>query len=109
MDREDIIRMAREAGSSPAQIDIVWRFAAVFDDFATLVAAAEREACAKFVEDEWRHEASQYAHRLGCSPCPVAAPHGAGGIRPLGSSPPHQSRLRQAGTHLLPASPRRSR
>ena len=50
MNRDDIIRMAREAGHSPAQIDIVCRFAAVLDDFAALVAAAEREACAKVAE-----------------------------------------------------------
>jgi len=83
MDREELIRMAREAGSSPAQIDIVWRFAAVFDDFAALVAAAERErvmnepinkehwqrfedeiraaereACAKVCDDKWIYTAS---------------------------------------------------
>jgi hypothetical protein len=50
MTRDDIIRMAREAGFETAQIDIVCRFAAVLDDFAALVAAAEREACAKLVE-----------------------------------------------------------
>ena len=50
MNRDDVIRMAREAGSSPAEIDIVCRFAAVLDDFAALVAAAEREACAKACE-----------------------------------------------------------
>jgi hypothetical protein len=46
MTRDDIIRMAREAGIETAQIDIVCRFAAVLDDFAALVAAQEREACA---------------------------------------------------------------
>jgi hypothetical protein len=51
MTRDDIIRMAREAGHSPAQIDIVCRFAAVLDDFAALVAAQEREACA--FDAEW--------------------------------------------------------
>ncbi len=50
MTRDDIIKLAREAGHSPAQIDIVCRFAAVLDDFAALVAAAEREACAKVCE-----------------------------------------------------------
>jgi len=60
MNRDDIIRMAREAGFRidpegevlegdgwHIQTDIVERFAA-------LVAAAEREACAKTVE-EWLH------------------------------------------------------
>ena len=48
MNREEIIRMAREAGlaygSDEKPLGSVTRFAA-------LVAAAEREACAKAVED----------------------------------------------------------
>jgi hypothetical protein len=43
MDREDIIRMAREAGES---LNKEWLVR-----FATLVAAAEREACAEYVEE----------------------------------------------------------
>jgi hypothetical protein len=46
MDREDIIRMAREADlwlTSPERIEAVKRF-------AVLVAAAEREACAQMCE-----------------------------------------------------------
>ena len=51
MNREDIIRMAREAGCiEPAIPDWVIRTCA-------LVASAEREACVKIVEDE----AYQYA------------------------------------------------
>ena len=65
MNREDIIRMAREAGlpifdaaavahnpSEQAMADIVtkvWHDSA--ERFAILVAAAEREACAKACED----------------------------------------------------------
>ena len=49
MNREDIIRMAREAGWQYADDDRgyepLWRFAA-------LVAAAERKACAKVCESE---------------------------------------------------------
>jgi hypothetical protein len=46
MDREDIIRMAREAGF---YIDQDWIDHGLpgFERFAALVAAAEREACAK--------------------------------------------------------------
>jgi hypothetical protein len=48
--RDDIIRMAREAGfnhpSSEKDTDYY-----KLDRFATLVAAAEREACAKVCED----------------------------------------------------------
>ena len=47
MNRNDIIRMAREAG-------FVWlgEYHSNLEDFATLVASAEREACAK-VADGW--------------------------------------------------------
>ena len=43
MDREDIIRMALEAGLDPD----LWNYTDAFERFAVLVAAAEREACAK--------------------------------------------------------------
>ena len=48
MNREDIIRMALEAGAMFDHMTWVERdLAPVFERFATLVAAAEREACAK--------------------------------------------------------------
>ena len=43
MNREDIIRMAREAGLDPD----LWNYTDAFERFAALVASAEREACAK--------------------------------------------------------------
>jgi len=53
MDREEIIRMAREAG-----FKVDWQHADVaeikakrYEYFAALVADAEREACAKVCED----------------------------------------------------------
>lgn len=46
MNREDIIRMAREAGLDPD----LWNYTNAFETFAALVAAAEREACAKLAE-----------------------------------------------------------
>jgi hypothetical protein len=46
MNREDIIKMAREAGFSVAWPETVPNF----ERFAALVAAAEREACAVLVE-----------------------------------------------------------
>ena len=55
MNREDIIRMAREATKEAPRED--WNSTAwVFGDetlehFAALVASAEREACAKLCED----------------------------------------------------------
>ena len=57
MTREDILRMAKEAGlevyaiAEPQQID----WSCLIDDlheFAALVAAAEREACAKLCEEK---------------------------------------------------------
>jgi len=49
MNREDIIRMAREAGFTPQRDE--WLFTEMLERFATLVAAAEREACAKVCDD----------------------------------------------------------
>jgi len=52
MNHEDMIKLAREAGWEYADDDRgfepLWRF-------ATLVAAAEREACAQVCEGHWRH------------------------------------------------------
>ena len=76
MNREDIIRMAREAGFSSA----VGKHIALDVDlerFAALVAAAaverEREACAKVCEQEWNKycvEPSGYA--LAVNECAAA-------------------------------------
>lgn len=43
MNKEDIIRMAREAGGLPDPMV----FIGAYERFAALVAAAEREACAR--------------------------------------------------------------
>jgi hypothetical protein len=60
MDREQIIRMAREAGlaygSDEKPLGSVTRFAA-------LIAAAEREACAKLAEEPYEFT-SEEAHRI---------------------------------------------
>ena len=54
MTREDIIKLAREAGFEQLGPDIEdWVcFTEEIERFAALVAAAEREACAKVCEDE---------------------------------------------------------
>ncbi len=57
MNRDDIIRMAREAGCRKIQDYYTNGIEHSFDDaslkrFATLVAAAEREECAKLVDEE---------------------------------------------------------
>ncbi len=64
MDREEIIRMAREAGlrvgtnlsgvvlvGSPAEIGLAHLTIEELERFAALVAAAERSACAKVCEE----------------------------------------------------------
>ena len=49
MTREDIIRMAQEAGEAEGMAEFV--FHPVIERFAALVASAEREACAKLLEE----------------------------------------------------------
>ncbi len=54
MNRDDIIRMAREAGLLPHPENIVYQdpmFEGRIKTFAALVAAAEREACAKVCDE----------------------------------------------------------
>ena len=68
MDREQIIRMAREACDQAPRED--WNSTAwVFGDetlerFAALVAAHEREACAKVCETFYNHEAKDCAEAI---------------------------------------------
>jgi len=59
MTREDIIRMAREAGLTVCRDE--WVFGAMLERFAALVAETEREACAKMCENmtlEWEDQPS---------------------------------------------------
>jgi len=51
VDRDDIIRMAREA-EIPGSWDLNW-FDPYLERFADLVAAHEREECAKFCEEQY--------------------------------------------------------
>jgi hypothetical protein len=50
MDKEDIIRMAREAGWDINDLIDVFDFGVRLEAFAALVVAAEREACAKLCD-----------------------------------------------------------
>ena len=54
MNRDDVIRMAREAGMPPVEITsdkpVLYPVPDAIQRFAALVAAAEREACAKVCE-----------------------------------------------------------
>lgn len=59
MTREDIIRMAREAGLTVCRDE--WVFGAMLERFAAIVAETEREACAKMCENmtlEWEDQPS---------------------------------------------------
>ncbi len=60
MNRDDIIRMAREAGFADGVAEIVGLEG--FARFAALVAAAEREACARVVEADPSYD----WHRFAC-------------------------------------------
>ena len=55
MNREDILRMAQEAGFDYSDAELSWESVICTEElerFASLVASAEREACAKLA-DEW--------------------------------------------------------
>jgi len=56
MNREDIIRMAREAGLDPD----LWNYTDAFERFAALVAKHEREVCAKVADEQAQDE--PYGH-----------------------------------------------
>ena len=51
MTRDDIIRMAREARLVPKWLELCPKDEEALVRFAALVTAAEREACARVVED----------------------------------------------------------
>ena len=50
MNREDIIRMAREAGFPEAILELS---PTAFERFAAIVASAEREACAELIPPQY--------------------------------------------------------
>jgi hypothetical protein len=57
MNREEIIKLAREAGFESNSLGVTYTsgwLPDLLERFAALVAAAEREACAKVCEDESR-------------------------------------------------------
>lgn len=67
MTRDDVIRMAREAGCCSAEFwpDDFTGLMRTFERFAALVAAAEREACATICECE----IAAWADNRGLSAC----------------------------------------
>lgn len=64
MKREDIIRMAHEAGILEYGYPVGERVAGELERFAALVAAAEREACAKVCDEVDKESSSQWPARL---------------------------------------------
>ena len=52
MTRDDIIRMAREAGLA-THVVVPDTVVNIFEKFAALVAAHEREECAKFCDEQY--------------------------------------------------------
>lgn len=52
MTQDEIIKMAREAGCGHEALDLHWVYPENLEAFAKLVAAKEREACAKAFEAE---------------------------------------------------------
>ena len=70
MTRDDIIRMARESGMSFAEVlgsqCIIDGWLADLERFAALVAAAEREECAKLAEEPYEFTSDE-AHRIAAA------------------------------------------
>lgn len=63
MTRDDIIRMAREAGWEMGE-DLSDGFGALLMRYTALVAAAEREACAKLCEEDGLLWGKKYAEAI---------------------------------------------
>ena len=53
MNRDNIIRMAQEAGLIPPPLDWPQKYAEALERFAALVASAEREACAELIPPQY--------------------------------------------------------
>ena len=76
MDREDIIRMAREAGLDPD----LWNYTDAFERFAALVAKHERESCAMLCDQmfhdwcnqEFEDEDEAYRNKPDAEDCKKA-------------------------------------
>jgi hypothetical protein len=89
MTREDIIRMAREAGLDPD----LWNYTDAFERFAALVAAAERERICKAIKEEDDYCVTEGDYMLDSNDCIAVAKsewvrpdYSAGAIRARGQS-----------------------
>ena len=89
LNRNDIIRMAREAGFDLTMFQFSLGFVThgtheEFEHFAAIVAAAERDECAKLVDEEMAD------YRYGTPPN-IALNNAAAAIRARGNDAPHPS------------------
>ena len=64
MTRDDINRMAREARLSNGCGNLGYPYLPELERFAELVAAAEREECAKIVEEPWQGHFHEVAAQI---------------------------------------------
>jgi hypothetical protein len=65
MNRDDIIRMAREAGLA-THVVVPDTVVNIFEQFAALVAAHEREECAK-VANAWQEDVLNPLYQCDCA------------------------------------------
>lgn len=72
MTRDDIIRMAREAGVRDDGHRFEFSEYKYLERFAALVAAAEREACAKVCDTEWNGDSDTYEYANASNECAEA-------------------------------------
>ena len=77
MTQDEIIEMAKQAGISynPGSQHDHDHFRAYGDslkDFAKLVAAKEREACAKVCDEEWNGDTDTYEYSIAVNDCAEA-------------------------------------
>jgi hypothetical protein len=89
MNREEIIRMAREAGLDPD----LWNYTDAFERFAALVAAAERERICKAIKEEDDYCVTEGDYMLDSNDCIAVAKsewvrpdYSAGAIRARGNT-----------------------
>jgi hypothetical protein len=62
MDRDDVIRMAQEAGFTETEFDLFEGVSEILVDFAALVAAKEREACAELCDQVGDRDRDSHAY-----------------------------------------------
>ena len=67
----DIVCMARDAGINN-DCDGIWCNADQLTRFAELVAAHEREECAKLCDSEWSGDADAYDYSIASNECAAA-------------------------------------